>query len=95
MSVDKETVYRVAHLARIGIDDQQIEPLVDSMNSILNWVEQLNEIDTHNVEPMASIHDEKLPSRADEVTDGGKAEKVTRNAPSGQAHFFAVPKVVE
>lgn len=95
MSVDKATVARIAHLARIGVPEDQLEPLVAELNNILTWVEQLDELDTSDVPPMASVHDEQLRWRNDEVNDGGIQDNVTRNAPEGERGFFAVPKVVE
>ena len=95
MSVDKATVARIAHLARIGVPEDQLEPLVGELNNILTWVEQLDELDTSDVPPMASVHDDQLRWRDDEVKDGGIQDDVTRNAPEGERGFFAVPKVVE
>ena len=95
MSVDKATVARIAHLARIGVPEDQLEPLVAELNNILTWVEQLDELDTSDVPPMASVHDEQLRWRDDEVNDGNIQADVTRNAPEGERGFFAVPKVVE
>lgn len=95
MSVDKETVARIAHLARIRVPEDELASLVDELNNILGWVEQLGELDTRDVKPMSSVHDEALRWRADEVTDGGHAEDIVRNAPARAESFFAVPKVVE
>jgi aspartyl-tRNA(Asn)/glutamyl-tRNA(Gln) amidotransferase subunit C len=95
MSVDKATVRRIAHLARIGVEETELEHLAGELNSILAWVEQLNELDTEAVEPMASVHDEVLTAREDRVTDGGYPDDIVANAPASAGHFFAVPKVVE
>ncbi len=95
MSVDQETVRRIAHLARIAIEDNQVEPLMEDLNGILAWVEQLGEVDTDGVAPMTSVVDAKLPLREDEVTDGGYAHDIVKNAPQTEDHFFMVPKVVE
>ena len=95
MSVDKATVKHIAHLARIGVDNAELEPLVGELNNILNWVEMLNEVETETVPPMASVHDEALRWRPDEITDGGKQSDVVANAPSEADGFFVVPKVVE
>jgi aspartyl-tRNA(Asn)/glutamyl-tRNA(Gln) amidotransferase subunit C len=95
MSVDKATVRRIAHLARIGVADDELEGLARELNGILAWVEQLSEIDTSAVEPLASVHDETLPMREDLVTDGAKADRIVANAPAPREGFFAVPKVVE
>lgn len=95
MSVDKETVRGIAHLARIAIKEDQLEPMAGELNTILDWVEQLGEVDTDGVAPMTSVVEATLRTRADEVTDGGYPDKVTKNAPNGEDGFFAVPKVVE
>jgi aspartyl-tRNA(Asn)/glutamyl-tRNA(Gln) amidotransferase subunit C len=95
MSLDKATVAKVANLARIKIEDKDLEPMAAELNNILHWVEQLGEVDTENVEPMTSVADMRLRWRADEVTDGGYARDVVANAPSREDGFFAVPKVIE
>jgi len=95
MSVDRETVRRIAHLARIELPEERVAPLETELNQILGWVEQLAEVDTENVPPMTSVVDMSLKRRADAVTDGGYAEDVTRNAPACEYGFFVVPKVVE
>lgn len=95
MSVDQETVRRIAHLSRIAIKDEQVEPMMGELNGILAWVEQLGEVDTGGVPPMTSVVDAKLPLREDKVTDGGYPRDVTRNAPNAEDNFFRVPKVVE
>lgn len=95
MSVDTDTVRRIAHLARIAIKEEELEPMTGELNTILAWVEQLGEVDTDNVPPMTSAVETSLRQRADEVNDGGYAERVVKNAPNGDDGFFAVPKVVE
>lgn len=95
MSVDQKTVRRIAHLSRIAIKDEQVEPMMGELNGILAWVEQLSEVDTDGVPPMTSVVEAKLPMREDVVTDGGYAEDVTKNAPLSEDNFFCVPKVVE
>ncbi|MEM8839357.1 MAG: Asp-tRNA(Asn)/Glu-tRNA(Gln) amidotransferase subunit GatC [Pseudomonadota bacterium] len=95
MSVDTETVKRVAKLARIAIDDTQAETMKGELNQILDWVEQLNEVDVEGVEPMTSVVAQTMRMRSDGVTDGGYADKITLNAPASDDDFFAVPKVVE
>lgn len=95
MSVDKDTVRRVAKLARIAFPEDRLEPMAGELNRLLAWVEQLNEVDTSGVEPMTSVVTMSLKMREDVVTDGGVAEAVTKNAPLGDDHYFAVPKVVE
>lgn len=95
MSVDKDTVRRVAKLARIAFPEERLEPMAGELNRLLAWVEQLNEVDTSSVEPMTSVVQMRLKMREDVVLDGGQAEAVTKNAPLGEDHYFAVPKVVE
>ncbi|MBO0334380.1 Asp-tRNA(Asn)/Glu-tRNA(Gln) amidotransferase subunit GatC [Sneathiella sp. CAU 1612] len=95
MSLDKATVAKVANLARIKIEEKDLEPMAAELNNILGWVEQLGEVDTDNVEPMTSVAEMRLRWRADEVTDGGYVEDVVANAPGGEDGYFAVPKVIE
>ena len=95
MAVDRETVVRVARLARLKVPEDDLKMLADELTNIIGWIEQLNEVDTDDVEPIASVADMKMRWRADEVTDGGIPEKVTSNAPDPQNGMFAVPKVVE
>lgn len=95
MSVDKATVKRVAHLARIAVSDAEAEALQSELNTILGFVEQLNEVDVSAIEPMTSVVHVAMKKRADIVTDGEQAEKIVANAPVRQDHFFVVPKVVE
>jgi aspartyl-tRNA(Asn)/glutamyl-tRNA(Gln) amidotransferase subunit C len=95
MSIDAATVRRIAHLARIKVEDGEIEHLQNEINSILGFVEQLKEVNVEGVEPMTSVTPMKLPMREDKVTDGGDAAKVLANAPQTAEGFFLVPKVVE
>jgi len=95
MAVDRETVVRVARLARLKVPEDEAETLAGELSNIIGWIEQLDEVDTDGVEPMASVVDMKLRWRADEVTDGGIPDKVTANAPDPQNGMFSVPKVVE
>ncbi len=99
MSVDKETVRKVAKLARIAETEERLEPLAAEINGILKWIEQLNEVDIEGVEAMASAVDVKLPMREDVLQDGptggGQPENVVANAPRTEDNFFVVPKVVE
>lgn len=95
MAVDKDTVRRVAHLARIGIEDAELGPLTGELNAILAWVEELGAVDTSRTEPMTSVEADAAPSRPDQVTDGGRSEDILKNAPERIDSFFAVPKVVE
>jgi aspartyl-tRNA(Asn)/glutamyl-tRNA(Gln) amidotransferase subunit C len=95
MSVDIDTVRKVARLARIHEPEERLEALTGELNGILGWIEQLNEVDVEGVEPMTSAVAMTLPLRADEVTDGDITAKVTANAPRSEDGFFVVPKVVE
>ena len=95
MSIDAATVRRVAHLARIKTPEDRLEPLAAELNGILNWIEQLNEVDVDGVEPMTSNVHQPLRLREDVVTDGGKVDLVLSNAPTSADGFFVVPKVVE
>lgn len=95
MSVDADTVRRVAHLARIAVADDEIENLKGELNAILAFVEQLAEADVEGVEPMTSVTPMAMKMREDKVTDGGMADAIIANAPAHEHHFFLVPKVVE
>jgi aspartyl-tRNA(Asn)/glutamyl-tRNA(Gln) amidotransferase subunit C len=95
MAVDKDTVAEIAWLARIRITEAESEALTGELSNILDWVEQLAALDTEGVPPMTSVVARELPLRADEVTDGGQAEAIVRNAPETAHGFFTVPKVVE
>ena len=95
MSVDTATVRRVARLARIKVTDDEAERMTNELNSILGFVEQLNEVDVEGVEPMTSVVSVKMRRRQDVVTDGEIAGDVTANAPVSEDNFYLVPKVVE
>ncbi|MEJ1158813.1 Asp-tRNA(Asn)/Glu-tRNA(Gln) amidotransferase subunit GatC [Prosthecomicrobium sp. N25] len=95
MSVDIATVRRVAHLARIAVEEAELAKLQGELNSILGFVEQLNEVDVTDVEPMTSVTPMTMKMRQDVVSDGGYPEKIVANAPMAEDHFFVVPKVVE
>ncbi len=95
MSIDKETARKVAHLARIEVQEEALEPLADALSNILDFMEQLNEVDIEGVEPMTSVTPMALKKRKDVVTDGGYPEKILSNAPDAHEGYFAVPKVVE
>jgi len=95
MSVDADTVRRVAHLARIAVAGEEVDALQGELNAILAFVEQLGEVDVEGVEPMTSVTPMAMKMRNDEVTDGGIADAILRNAPAREDHFFLVPKVVE
>lgn len=100
MSVDKSTVARIAALARIAMDDAELERMVPELNGILGWIEQLGEVDTSSVEPMTAVIANQLRLRddvidADPLTGGGKRDAVLANAPAAEHGFFGVPKVIE
>jgi aspartyl-tRNA(Asn)/glutamyl-tRNA(Gln) amidotransferase subunit C len=95
MAIDAATVRKVARLARIAEPEEKLEALAKELSGILNWIEQLGEVDTDGVEPMTSAVHTPLPMREDVVTDGGDPEKVLSNAPKRAGHFYVVPKVVE
>ena len=95
MSVDAATVRRIAHLARIAVEEGEVEHLRGEINAILAFVEQLSEVDVSGVEPMTSVTPMAMKKRVDKVTDGGIADQVVANAPAAQEHFFTVTKVVE
>ena len=95
MSVDTATVRRVARLARIKVTDDEAERMTNELNSILGFVEQLNEVEVEGVEPMTSVVSVKMRRRQDVVTDGEIAGDVTANAPVSEDNFYLVPKVVE
>jgi aspartyl-tRNA(Asn)/glutamyl-tRNA(Gln) amidotransferase subunit C len=95
MSIDANTVRKVAHLARIAVRDDELAPLADELNVILGWVEQLAEVDVTGIEPMTSVTPMALKRRRDEVTDGNRQADILANAPDAREGFFTVPKVVE
>lgn len=95
MSVDIDTVRRVAHLARIKVGDDEAERLTGELNAILGFVEQLDEVYVEGVEPMTAAVETALRRRPDAVTDGEMPQKVLANAPESDDGFFLVPKVVE
>ena len=95
MSVSPEQVRHIAQLARIAMSEEELERLVPELNNILDWVEQLGEVDTEGVEPLATVIEQKLRLRDDAVTEGDQRDDVLANAPDAQHGFFAVPKVIE
>lgn len=95
MSVDTQTVKKVASLARIAISDDDAERLAPELSNILGWIEQLGEVDTSSVQPMTAVIPNTLRLRDDVVTDGGVRDEVLANAPQAEHGFFAVPKVIE
>ncbi len=95
MSVDQAIVRRIAHLARIKVADADLPHLAAELNSILAFVEELNQVDIEAVEPMTSVIPMRMKQRPDVVDDGEKAEAIIANAPTAEDHYFVVPKVVE
>jgi len=95
MSIDLKTAAHVAKLARIKVEDDALPALADEFNTILGFIEQLNEVDVDGVEPMVSVSPMRLKRRVDAVTDGNIQDQVLANAPDAREGFFAVPKVVE
>lgn len=95
MPIDKQTVKRIAFLSRLKIEDDKIAAAEDEFNKIIQWVDQLKEVNTENVEPLVSVNENHLALRFDEVTDGNQAEAVLSNAPMKEYGYFAVPKVIE
>jgi aspartyl-tRNA(Asn)/glutamyl-tRNA(Gln) amidotransferase subunit C len=95
MAVDKDTVRRIAKLARIALEEARVEPMMAELNQMLAWVAQLEEVKVEGVAPMTSVVEQKLKMREDKVTDGGYAADLMKNAPLSEDNFFVVPKVVE
>jgi aspartyl-tRNA(Asn)/glutamyl-tRNA(Gln) amidotransferase subunit C len=95
MSVDAATVKRIARLARIAVADEDVPHLQGELNAILDFVAQLDEVDVNGVEPMTSVTPMTMKKRQDGVTDGDIADKIVRNAPATEDHYFVVPKVVD
>ncbi|MGE4325039.1 MAG: Asp-tRNA(Asn)/Glu-tRNA(Gln) amidotransferase subunit GatC [Pseudodonghicola sp.] len=95
MSIDESTAARVAKLARIRVEEDALPALAAEFNTILGFIEQLNEVDVAGVEPMTSVTPMRLKRRQDAVTDSNQQDKVLANAPDAREGFFAVPKVVE
>lgn len=95
MSIDTDTARKVAKLARIKVSDDALPALAEEFNTILGFIEQLQEVDVDGIEPMVSVTPQRLKRRTDGVTDGDQQDKVLKNAPDAREGFFAVPKVVE
>ena len=95
MSVDTNTVKRVARLARIKVTEEEATRMTGELNGILGFVEQLDEVNIEGVEPLTSVVEQAMKKRADGVTDGNKSADITANAPASEDNFFMVPKVVE
>ena len=95
MTIDKDTVVRIARLSRIAMEDEALEPMAEELNGILAWVEQLGEVDTEGVEPMTGAIAATLPQRDDSAEQGTATDDLLANAPEADDGFFVVPKVVE
>jgi aspartyl-tRNA(Asn)/glutamyl-tRNA(Gln) amidotransferase subunit C len=95
MSVDPDLVRRIAHLARIKVADDDLPHLAAELNSILAFVEELNQVDVEGIEPMTSVMPMRMKQRSDVVDDGEIADAIIANAPTSEDHYFVVPKVVE
>ena len=95
MKLDTNTINKIAKLARIKLSEQESKDLLKDMNSILDWVEQLNEVDTDNIEPLANISSSSLPKRKDQAEDINSSDEILQNSPDKLEGYFAVPKVVE
>jgi aspartyl-tRNA(Asn)/glutamyl-tRNA(Gln) amidotransferase subunit C len=95
MSVDADTVRRIARLARIAVAENEVPHLAGELNAMLAFVEQLSEVNVEGVEPMTSVTPMEMKKRPDVVTDGGIPDDIVKNAPATEDHFFLVPKVVE
>ncbi|MDF0540914.1 Asp-tRNA(Asn)/Glu-tRNA(Gln) amidotransferase subunit GatC [Sphingobium sp. H39-3-25] len=95
MSIDLQTVKKIASLSRISVTEREAEAMVPELNGLLDWVEQLGEVDVTGVEPMTAVIPNALRLRDDVVTDGNVRERVLANAPQAEHGFFAVPKVIE
>lgn len=94
-TIDKDTARKVAHLARIRVEEENLPKLAEQLSGILSFMEQLNEVDVEGIEPMTSVTPMRLKRRVDVVTDGDQQDAVLKNAPDAREGFFAVPKVVE
>jgi aspartyl-tRNA(Asn)/glutamyl-tRNA(Gln) amidotransferase subunit C len=95
MTINLKTIKHISKLSRISVDDEKAKKLAGDMNSIFNFIEKLNELDTDNVEPLTSIAETTLKLRADEVKSGNIREQVLKNSPNENEDFFVVPRVVE
>ena len=95
MSIEKNQVKKVAKLSRISLDESKVESLSKDLNSIINFVEQLNKLDTKDTKPLSSVIDKTLEPRNDKVNDGKMKEEILKNSPNKNEDFFIVPKVIE
>ena len=95
MSIDNQTVRKVSKLAKIKINEKEESKLIEELNNILGWVDELKKVDTEQIEPMLSVFNESMAMRKDEVSSKISDELVLKNAPESKSGFFVVPKVVE
>ena len=95
MKLDTNTINKIAKLARIKLSEEEARDFLKDMNSILDWVEQLNEVNTDSIEPLANISSSVLPQRKDESKDVNNSDEILQNSPDKLEGYFAVPKVVE
>ena len=95
MAVDENTVRRIAFLARLKVQEDKLNATKDEFNKILDWMAELDEVNTDDVEPLISVNEQTLRLRDDEVSDGNQRDAVLKNAPSAEFDYFSVPKVVE
>ena len=95
MAIDKDTVIKISKLSRIHVEEEEIKSLSKDLSHIINWIKQLDELDTNNVEPLSGVNIDTLPLREDEVTEDKNTENILQNAPEANSGFFVVPKVVE
>ena len=95
MKLDTNTINKVAKLARIKLSEEEARDLLKDMNSILDWVEQLNEVNTDSIEPLTNISSSTLPQRKDQSKDVNSSDEILQNSPDKLEGYFAVPKVVE
>ena len=95
MEIDKDTVIKISKLSRIHVKEEEIKSLSNDLSHIINWIKQLDELDTNDVEPLSGVNIDTLPLRKDEVTEDKNTENILQNAPEANSGFFVVPKVVE
>ena len=95
MTIDLKTIKHISKLSRISVDDVKADKLAGDLNSIFDFIEKLNELDTDNVEPLTSVAETTLKLRVDEVKSGNIREQVLKNSPDENVDFFVVPRVVE
>ena len=93
--ITKKDIEKIAKLARIEIDENACETMTTEVGSIIKWIEQLQEVDTKNVEPLTNIHQNNLRMAADIVADGNITDDILRNSPHAKYNYFSVPKVIE